>query len=446
MKTLALALLFILGLAAPAAALSPRELNAGPGTQVWFQEDHTVPMVAVTIALPAGSVYDPKGKGGLAAFAAYMLNEGAGPLNSQAYQAEISNRAIQLNMSPDHDWLILSFSALTGQTKDAFRLVGLALSHPRFDADAVDRVRAQMIQSLLQDQGDPAAVAANRFYKVYFGDHPYGHPIGGDPASLSHITAADLKAFAASHWVKSGVKISVSGDIDAKTATGLLQALLAPLSAAPPLAPLPVLRAGQPGETVVRMDVPQPTAVFGLPGMMRADKDYLAGYVANYIVGGGDFSSRLTNEVREKRGLTYGISTGLSDLRDYGLLVGQVATRSNAMDTSLSVVRTVLADYASHGPTAAELADAKTYLTGSYPLAFASNIAIAGQLNAFERAGLPIGYVTKRNSYIQALTLDDVRRAAARLFNPRRLTVVVGGSIHTAGGGAKIARKPASHD
>ncbi len=445
MRRLALALLLAVSYAAPAAALSPRTLDIGRGTQVWFQEDHTVPMVAVSIALPAGSVYDPKGKAGLAAFAAYMLNEGAGPLGSQAFQAEISNRAIQLGMSPDRDWLVVSFSALTAQTKDAFALVSLALAHPHFDADAADRVRAQMIQSLQQDQSDPAAVAANGFYKVYFGDHPYAHPIGGDPVSLARIAPADLKAFAATHWVAGGARISISGDIDAATATALLKAMFAPLPAqAPPAAP-PVVRAAPPGETVVSMTVPQPTAIFGLPGMARADKDYLAGYVANYIVGGGDFSSRLTLEVREKRGLTYGISTGLSDFHNGGVVIGQVATRADGMATSLSVTRGVLADFAAHGPTVAELTDAKTYLTGSYPLAFASNSGIAAQLNAFERAGLPIDYVTRRNSIIAALTLDDVRRAAARLFDPRHLTVVVGGSIQIAGKGRALSRKPASH-
>ena len=444
MKKFAFALLFVLGVVTPAAAVAPRAISIGPDETVWFQEDHTVPMVAVTIALPAGSVYDPKGKDGLAAFAAYLFNEGAGPLSSQAYQAQIANRAIQLNMSPDRDWLILSFSALTAQTRDAFRLVALALAHPRFDADAVDRVRAQMIQSLEQDASDPAAVAANRFYRVYFADHPYAHPIGGDVASLKRIGSADLKSFAATHWVRGGARIAVSGDIDAATLTALLKSTFDPLPSAAPQAPPPVVRPGHPGETVVSMSVPQPTAVFGLPGFARADKDYLAGYVANYILGGGDFSSRLTYEVREKRGLTYGISTGLSDFHDGGLVVGQVATRADAMDSSLAVTRNVLADFAAHGPTPAELADAKTYLTGSYPLAFSSNVAIAGQLNAFERSGLPIDYVARRNGFIASLTLADVKRAAARLFDPRRLTVVVGGSIQVAGSIHKLARKPAS--
>jgi zinc protease len=204
-----------------------------------------------------------------------------------------------------------------------------------------------------------------------------------------------------------------------------------------------VTLAAAPGQSIVAMAVPQPTAVFGLPGLTRSDPAYLAAYVANYIVGGGGFASRLTNEVREKRGLTYGVSTGFSDFRGGGLVLGQVATRQESMVQSLAVIRAVLADFAAHGPTAQELADAKTYLTGSYPLAFSSNAGIAAQLSIFQRAGLPLDYVARRNGLIAALSLEDVRRAAARLFDPRRMTVVIGGSI--ASSGHKPPGKPAAH-
>lgn len=440
MKTFALVLLLLAAAPSPAVASTPRALDIGANAQVWFEEDHTVPMVAVTMALPAGSVYDPKGKAGLAAFAAYMFNEGAGDIRSEAYQGEFANRAIQLSLSPDRDCFVLTVTALSSQIKDAFRLVALALRQPRMDADAVERVRAQMLQSIAQDASDPATVATNRFYQVYFGNHSYAHPINGDTAGIATINAADLKVFARDHWVRGGVRIAASGDIDATTLTALLKATFDPLPAAAPAPPPPVLHAGVPGDTIVAMPVPQPTAIFGLPGLKRDDPTFLAAYVANYIVGGGGFASRLTTEVRAKRGLTYGISTYLSDYHGGGLVLGQVATRQESMAQSLAVVRSVLADFAAHGPTAAELADAKTYLTGSYPLAFSSNAGIAAQLSAFQRAGLPLDYVTRRNSLIQALTLDQVRRAA-RLYDPARLTVVVGGSIKL----AVAPRKPPAH-
>jgi zinc protease len=188
-------------------------------------------------------------------------------------------------------------------------------------------------------------------------------------------------------------------------------------------------RVGQPGVTVIPMPAAQSVAVFGLPGMLRNDRDFIPGYVANYILGGGGFSSRLTTEVRVKRGLTYDVTTSLDSLHRVGLVVGQVATKRGSMRETIGVVRQTMQDFANSGPTDKELTDAKTYLTGAFPLAFSSNVGIAGQMNAFQRAGLDIGYLAKRNALINAVTADDVKRAAKRLFNPQRMTVVVAGTM-----------------
>jgi len=429
MKRLAPLLIgFVLSLPAfTALAAPPRVLDIGANATVWFQEDRTVPMIAVSVSLPAGSVYDPPNKPGLAALAAYLFNEGAGNLRSTAYQDELARRAIQLSLSPERDYFTLSFVSLSANAKDAFQLIALALQRPRFDADAIVRVRAQMLQSLVQENEDPEAVASRRFYETFFAGHPYAHEVGGTAQGLNAIFAADLKTFARVHWVRGGVKIAVAGDIDTAALTALLKSTFAPLPAAPPPAPPRVTRLGGAGLTTLPMAVPQSVAFFGLPGMLRNDPDYLAGYVANHIVGGGDFSSRLTNEVREKRGLTYGISTSFGDFRAAGYVIGQVATKRESMNESLAVIRDVLRKYAQEGPTEQELADAKTYLTGSYPLLFSSNAGIASQLNTFQREGLPLDYVARRNSLIDAVTLDDARRAARRLFNPARLTIVVAG-------------------
>jgi zinc protease len=188
-------------------------------------------------------------------------------------------------------------------------------------------------------------------------------------------------------------------------------------------------RLGQPGVHVVSMAVPQPTVIFGLPGIMRSDPDFLPGYVANYILGGGGFSSRLTEEVRVKRGLTYGITTQLSTFHRASVMLGSVATRANAVRQTIDVVKATMADFAQKGPTQAEIDDAKTFLTGSFPIAFASDAGIASQLSVFQRQGLDVGYVAHRNALIQAVTIEDVRRVARKLFTPARLTVVVAGTM-----------------
>ena len=420
---------FLVAALAPASAASVKTLNAVKGAQAWFAEDHTVPMIALTASLPAGSAYDPSAKAGLAALAAYLLDEGAGNLDSAAFHTALAGRAIQLSVSPGRDSVTVSLAVLSSDAKEAFRLLGLALSRPRFDADAVSRVRAQMLQNLEEDEDNPESVAKKSFYSFYFGAYAYGHPPEGSTRGLAAIAPDDLRAFARTHWVRGGLRIAIVGDASAATAAALLRLAFGSLpEQAPPPPPAPA-RVGAPGLHVVEMDVPQPVAIFALPGLLRSDPDFLPGYVANYILGGGGFASRLTKEVREKRGLTYDVSTELVPYRRAGLLQGVVAARKDAMRQTVAVVRETMRKFAADGPTEQELADAKTYLNGSFPLAFASDAGLSAQLNYFQQLGLGIDYLDKRAGLIDAITLGEVRRVARRLCDPAKMTIVVAGSL-----------------
>jgi zinc protease len=420
-------------------AATVKVLPAPAGETVWYAEDHSLPMIAMSAAFPSGSAYDPRGKDGLAAFAAALLDEGAGDLNSKAFHEALANRAIRLSVSPGRDDMVVTLVTLKENAPEAFRLLGMALSRPHFEGDAVNRVRAQILSVLAQGEADPGTVAGKAFMTAYFGNHPYGHDSSGTPRTLAGISQRDLHAFARTHWVRGGLRIAVAGDVTPAQLTQLLNTAFGGLSAkAPAMTPWPG-KVGSPGVHVIAMAVPQPTVIFALPGVMRSDKDFLAAYVANYIAGGGSFSSRLMAEIREKRGLTYDISTSLDVYRRAGIFAGQVATRADAVNQTIAVTRQTLADFAANGPTQKELDDAKTYLTGSYPLAFSSNAGIAAQLNSFQRVGLPIDYVTKRNALINAITIDDVKRAAARIFNPAKMTIIVAGTPS----GPKRAAPPA---
>jgi zinc protease len=435
-----LSALFALGMTAlPAAAADIKNLDLGKETQVWFAEDHTVPIVALVAALPSGSAYDPAAKAGLASFAASLMDEGAGGLDSKAFHEALANRAIQFRAGVERDYMTISVVTLTENLPEAMHLLQLALTRPRFDADAVSRVRTQTIQGLQQAQSQAPATARRNFAAIFFNGHPYGHASDGDVASVSGITTDDLRNFARSHWVRGGLKISIAGDITAPAAVKLIADTFKPVPAITPPPLPPIGKLGQPGIHVTQMAVPQPSVMFGLPGIMRHDPDFIPGYVANYILGGGGFSSRLMDEVRVKRGLTYGIETQLSSYNNASIMMGSVATRADAVNQTISVVKDTLGKFAASGATQTELDDAKTYLTGSFPIAFASNAGIASQLNAFQRQGLDIGYVARRNSLIQAVTLDDVKRVAKRLYAPARLTVVVAGSPVT---GKPVTERP----
>ena len=430
--------LVLLSPAAVSAATDVKSVNMGKGVQVWFEEDHTLPIISMTVAFPAGSGYDPANKPGLSAFAAALLDEGAGPYSSQAFQAALSDRGIRLNATSDRDWMTVTLVTLKDNAKDAFHLLGVGLASPHFDNDAIARVRAQILASLQQEQEDPSAVAAKAFYTRFFPGHPYGHSVDGTAASISAINRDDLRKFARAHWVRGGMHIAVSGDVDTATLKTLLASAFRtlPQKAPPPIPPL--RRMGTPGTQVIPMPVPQPNIVFALPALPRKDKDFIPLYVANYIMGGGGFSSRLTAEVREKRGLTYDISTSVGTLTRGGYFVGQVATKAGSVEDTVKVIRQTIADFAANGPTQKELDDAKTYLTGSFPLAFTSNTGITAQLNAFQDGGLPISYLKQRNALMNAVTLDDVRRVAKRVLSNPKLTIVIAGNPN----GPKPARQP----
>jgi zinc protease len=424
-------LALMIGVLAPARAADAVPLNSidlGKNVEVWFSEDHTVPIVTFNISLPAGSGYDPAGKAGLASFAASLMDEGAGNMDSRAFHEALADHAIQFNAQAERDYLVISIVTLRENAPLAMHLLQTALLHPRFDAEAVARVRAQMIQAIEEGNSRPPSVARRVFLKDFFNGHPYGHAADGDVKSLGSISVQDLRNFVKSHWVKGGLEVAVAGDISEQAAQKLLGETFEPLSGAVPTPVPDVGKLGDPGVHVLVMPVPQATIMFGLPGIMRADPDFIPGYVANYILGGGGFSSRLTDEVRVKRGLTYGISTELASFHKASIMVGSVATRTDAVGETIQVVRQTLSDFTQKGVTEKELDDAKTFLTGSFPLAFASNAGIASQLGTFERQGLDIGYVSRRNALIDAVTLDDVTRVAKRLFDPKRLTIVVAGT------------------
>ncbi len=421
---------FAVSILAPGAAGAAviKTVPSPAGVETWLSEEHALPMIALSMSLPGGSAYEPKGKEGLASLTASLFDEGAGDLPSAEFKLATESRAIRISAQADRDHFVISLTTLTENAPEAFRLLALALSKPRFDSEAVERMRASMAADIKQEEQRATSVASKTWFGAYFGGHPYGHAASGTESSIGSLSIGDIKEFASGHIVRSNIKIAVAGDITEADLRRYLQQTIAPLPAKQ-VAPVARLASpGKPGLEILPREEAAPVAMFGFPGPMRLDPDFIPTFVANYIFGGGGFSARLMTEVRDKRGLTYGISTQQVDFKSAAIIMGTVQSEKSKINTALDVTKSEMARFAKDGATEQELADAKTYLTGSFPLTLDSNAKISRTLNGFQRSGLGPDYVEKRNSLIQAVTLAQVNAMAKKYYDPERLVVVVAGT------------------
>jgi len=420
-----------------ARAMNIQQVKSPGGIEAWLVEDHNVPLLALRFAFEGGNAQDPDGKEGVANFLTAMMDEGAGDLLSAAFQERMEEIAMRMSFDDGRDTLYGSFETLTMNRDAAVELLRLAITSPRFDADAVDRIRKQLLAGLAFDDRDPDKVAGKAWSALAFAGHPYGRPATGTKESISAISREDLKAYHRRVFARSSLKVVAVGDIDARTLGLLLDEVFGGLPAKAELVPVAKMAPKMGGaQQVIEMDVPQSVAVFGTGAMVRKDPDFIPAYVLNHILGGGGFTSRLMVEVREKRGLAYSVYSYLQPYRNAGLFIGGVATKNEEIGRSLEVIKAELERMAKEGPTAAELENAKKYLTGSYALRFDTDAKIAAQLLAIRQDDFGIDYVEKRNGEIEAVTLEDVNRVAAKLLKVGDLIVtVVGKPKGLTGGG-----------
>ncbi|MBB4015197.1 zinc protease [Chelatococcus caeni] len=398
------------------------------GIEAWLVEEHAVPLVALEFAFLGGTAQDGAGKGGTATMLAGLLDEGAGPYDSAAFQQMLADRAIELRFYADRDTLRGSLKSLRRNADEAFDLLRLAVCEPRFDADAIARVRAQVEAGLRHVLKDPDAVSQEQFFRHAFPGHPYGRPPQGTLAEVPAITREDIAGMRSATVARSNLFVTAVGAIDAETLAARLDEIFGALPATAEVAPpADIVPATATAPVVVDIDVPQSVIRFGGPGVARRDADYLPAYVLNHILGGGAFTSRLFQEVREKRGLAYGVHTALLPLRNSTLFTGSTATKNERAAESLSVIRAEIADLLAKGPGEDELEKARQFLIGSYALHFDTSTKIARQLLQIAIDGLGIDYIDRRNDLVAAVTMADVRRAAERLFAGGEMLVVAVG-------------------
>ncbi|MDZ4093751.1 MAG: pitrilysin family protein [Paracoccaceae bacterium] len=414
--------------ALPANAEAPiQEVVSPGGIKAWLIEDNDIPFTALEIRFRGGTSLDPADQRGVVNLMTALIEEGTGDLDAQGFAEARDGLAAEFSFDANIDSVAVSARFLTENRAQAVDLLRKALIAPRFDAEAVERVRGQVLSNLTADEKDPDTLASRALNRAAFGAHPYGGSGDGTPDSVAGLSREDIVAAHAGALARDRIFVSAAGDISAADLGVLLDDLLGGLPATGAAQPARADWTLAGGVTVIDFPTPQAVIRFGHQGIKRDDPDFFAAYILNEILGGGRFTARLMTEVRDKRGLTYGISTYLAPLEHAEMMLGQFATANASAGEAIDLVRAEWAKMAASGVTEAELAATKTYLTGSYPLRFDGNGPIARILVGMQMEDLPLDYATSRNAQIEAVTLADVARVAARLLKPEALHFVVVG-------------------
>jgi zinc protease len=398
------------------------------GIEIWLVRDKNLPMISLEFAFLGGASQDPADKPGVANFVASLLDEGAGDLDAAAFHERLEERAISLAFGAKRDNLRGSIRTLTENRDQAFELLRLSLTAPRFEGQELERIRAAVLAQLRRRSTNPSDIAADRWFARAFPGHPYGRPIQGTLESAAKIAVDDLRAYVRRMLARSNLKIAAVGDIDAAELAVLVDRTFASLPArSDPVPVADVVPRGLGTSETIELKVPQTVITFGSVGLKRADPDFIPAFVLNHVLGGGGFESRLFREVRERRGLAYSVYSYLAPYEHTGLFLGGVSTRNDRAAETLEIIVAEIKRIATDGPTADELDKTKRFLIGSYPLRFDTSGKITANLLDIQIENLGIDYIDKRNALIEAVTIADIRRAARRFLAEVKLLVMLVG-------------------
>lgn len=417
----------LLGTPQAMAFVGERVVSPG-GIEAWLVESHEVPVISVDFSFEGGTALDPEGKEGVADFVSIMLDEGAADMDSRAFQGALTANSISLGFGASRDDFSGSLYTLSLSRDLAFSLLAKALSAPRFDPEPMERMRAALVAGLRSDMTDPGAIASRAWFAAAFPDHPYGRPPGGTLETVSAITDADLHAFVDSRFARDNLLIGVVGDITAEELGPLLDSTFGALPEhASPWALPDVEPQGQGEILLVEVPLPQTIFLFGQPGPVLQSDQYHPVNVVNRVIGGDGFSSRLYREIREERGLTYGVSSWLYGLEHTGLIMGSTSTVNERAGETLQILRDEWALMGSEGPTAVEVEQAKLYINGSYAIRFSNTSAISSALRSYQQLDLPPDYYQVRHELVDAVTHEIAAETARQWYDVDDMLMVVVG-------------------
>lgn len=425
--------------------LNIQELKTPGGITVWLAEDHNLPIIAMSFTfLDSGTALDPEDKQGLVRLLSNTMDEGAGTLDSQSFQKALADHSITLMFSAGRDGFGGTLETLTRNKDKAFDLLKLAMNEPRFDAEPVERMREANLARVRSSLGEPDWIAARLLNDRAYANHPYSMNSGGTLTTLAAITPDDLRHFQKRYLTRDRLHVSIAGDISAEEVKKQIDMIFGALPAtAPKDAVVPAATIANAGVTTLyQQDIPQTIINAAMPAFGRDDPDYYPLRVLNYIFGESGFGSRLMEEIREKRGLTYGIYSDIQNFRHADVLTISTSTKNESAAELMQVVHDEMAKLSATAIGAQELQDAKSYLTGSIPLSLSSTENIAGIMTTLQVEGLSADYLDVYASKIEAVTADDLKRVAARLLDPAKMTVVMVGKPEKIDGAVTITEVP----
>ncbi|MFY1665571.1 M16 family metallopeptidase [Pseudomonas sp. Pseu.R1] len=409
-------------------ALNIQSWNTAEGARVLFVEAHELPMFDMRVLFAAGSSQDGATPG-IALITNAMLNEGVKGKDVSAIAAGFEDLGADFGNGSYRDMALASLRSLSAPDKrePALKLFSEVVGKPTFPADSLARIKNQLMASFEYQKQNPGKLAGDELFKRLYGDHPYAHPSMGTAKTITPITLAQLKAFHAKAYAAGNAVIALVGDLSRADAEAVAAQVSSSLPKGPALAKTVAPTAPKPGETHIEFPSKQTHLMLAELGIDRADPDYAALSLGNSILGGGGFGSRLMTEVREKRGLTYGVSSGFTPMQAQGPFMIGLQTRAELSENTLKLVKDVTRDFLANGPTQKELDDAKRELAGSFPLSTASNSAIVGQLGAIGFYNLPLNYLEDFMTQSQSVTVEQIKAVMNKHLNVDNLVIVTAG-------------------
>jgi len=429
-STLILTLAFVTSLLAQvqnSSAIEIQEITTPSGIKAWLVEDYTVPLISTSFEFRGGSTQDPRGKEGLTSILGAMMDEGAGDLDTATLKAELEERGIELGFNSNQDAFSGGMRILATQKERAFELLKMILVDPGLEAQSLERIRAGYLSSYQRSLAQPNAILGNRLKTLLYGDHAYGRSSRGNEKSLKSITRDDLVKLHKQMLAQDNLYIGVVGAINKEDLTTLLEKTFAGLPQKAQLVIVPNIEPTLGIKEHISFEAPQTIVSVAFPGLTRDHPDFFAAFIMNHILGGGSFSSRLYEEVREKRGLVYGISTSISPLEHSAYLAGGFSTRSDQAKEAMDLMISEIEKMAKEGPTQEELDLAKKFVFGSYAINnLDTSTKIANVLVGLQISKLGIDYINTRGDSIDAVTLDDVKRLAKNLLGTEPTIVTIG--------------------